>query len=47
MNGEEMLQVIIFHPYCMELQGYSTNNYMKRLWFVVSLVMLNITLMAV
>ena len=23
MNGEEMLQVFIFHPYCMELQGKS------------------------
>ena len=24
MNGEEMLQVFIFYPYCMELQGKAT-----------------------
>ena len=28
MNGEEMLKVFIFHPYCMELQGY--DNRMLR-----------------
>ena len=29
MNGEEMLQLFIFHPYCMELQGNThwTDNY--------------------
>ena len=27
MNGEEMLQVFIFHPYCMELQGKAIKSW--------------------
>ena len=26
MNSEEMLQLFIFHPYCMELQGKATGT---------------------
>ena len=36
MNGEEMLQVFIFHPYCVELQGYTGLALVLRVVCVVT-----------